>query len=214
MDYRELIIETGLQLLHTNLTVETWGNISFRDKEVDLIYISPSGMHYDVCARDDVVILDIDGNVVEGHRKPSVEKDLHVGIYRAREDINAIIHTHPIYSLVFASLGEEIPLFIDQAAQTLGDRVRVAAYALSGSHALADNCVKALGDKAYACLLKSHGAVCCGEDMKAAIKVAKVLEITAQVYQMARAIGRPEELSAGDIIAMQRFVRESYGQNK
>ena len=214
MDYCDLIVEAGKKMLHSNLTVETWGNISYRDTKEDLIYITPSGMNYDTMTLLDVVTCDYSGNIIKGDRKPSVEKELHIKIYNERKDINAIIHTHPIYSLVFASLGEDIPLFIDEAAQTLGDTVRVAEYALPGTKELAENCFKALGSKANACLLKSHGAVCCGRDMDAAFKVAKVLEMTAQVYQMARVIGKPQLLSEANILAMQEFVRESYGQRK
>ena len=102
MDMREVIIEAGKRMLLSGLTVETWGNISVRDPDTGLIYITPSAMPYNAIAREDVVVLNDKCEVVEGTRKPSIESELHVGILNERKEFNAIIHTHPIYSQVFA----------------------------------------------------------------------------------------------------------------
>ena len=213
-DFRKLIVASGLRMYDMNLTVGTWGNISLRDTETGRIYLTPSGMNYHQCCSDDIVVCDASGAIIEGERVPTIEKDLHVGIYQKRPDVNAIVHTHPIYSLVFATLGEDIPLVIDEAAQLLGDTVRCAEYALPGTTELAENCLKALGDKSNACLLKSHGAVCVAGNMDMAFVIATVLEQTAQVYYMGRAIGNPQPLSEKDILCMQDFVKNRYGQRK
>jgi L-fuculose-phosphate aldolase len=84
-------------------------------------------MAYNTIVEDDVVVVRLsDGEVVEGHRKPTVEKDLHLGIYRSRPEIRAVIHTHPVYSQVFAVLHQSIPVIIDEAAQALGGEVLTA----------------------------------------------------------------------------------------
>ena len=154
-----------------------------------------------------------DGNIVEGTKKPTIETGLHLAIYKARPEVNAVVHTHPMYSMVFSCCGEDIPLVIDEAAQTLGGTVKTAEYALPGSPELAQNCVEALGTQSNACLLKSPGAVCVGEDMDSAFKVSKVLEVTAEIYQMIRAIGKtPYKISDENIAAMQDFVKNVYGQ--
>lgn len=213
MNYKKLIVESGLRMLNSGYTVETWGNISFRDKQTNLVYLTPSGMDYTIVTQDDIVVCDLDGNVVEGKRKPTIETGLHLAIYKARPEVNAVVHTHPMYSMVFSCCGEDIPLVIDEAAQTLGGTVKTAQYALPGSPELAQNCVEALGQQSNACLLKSHGAVCVGEDMDSAFKVSKVLEVTAEIYQMIRAIGNtPYKISDENICAMQDFVKNVYGQ--
>jgi len=213
MNYKKLIVDSGLRMLNSGLTIETWGNISCRDKDTNLVYLTPSGMDYTVITEDDVVVCDLDGNIVDGHRKPTIETGLHIEIYKARPEVNAVVHTHPLYSTVFSCMGMDIPLIIDEAAQVLGDVCRTAEYALPGSPELAQNCAKALGNKANSCLLKAHGAVCVGETMEAAFKVAKVLEVTAQVYQMILATGNQCcPISEENVAAMQYFIRNIYGQ--
>ena len=215
MNYKQLIVESGKRMSGSGLTVETWGNISFRDKETGLVYLTPSAMLYDTIVEDDVVVCRLDGTIVEGERKPTIETEMHLSVYRNREDVNAIIHTHPIYSMVYAAQGKDIPLIIDEAAQILGDVCRCADYALPGSAELAENCVKALGERSNSCLIHSHGAVCVSGDMDGAFKTAKVLEVTAQIYYMIEATGgKPAGISDENIKAMQDFAKNSYGQGK
>ena len=215
MNYKKLIVESGKRMAGSGLTVETWGNISIRDPETGLVYLTPSAMLYDTILEYDVVVCKLDGTVVEGKRKPTIEKDMHLSIYQNRKEVNAIIHTHPLYSMVYASQGKDIPLVIDEAAQALGDVCRCTEYALPGSMELAENCVKALGEKANSCLIHSHGAVCLGADIDGAFKTATVLEVTAQIYYMVEATGgKPAGISPENIAAMQDFVKNSYGQDK
>lgn len=215
MNYRKLIVDNGLRMLGSGLTVETWGNISCRDPETGLVYMTPSAMNYDSITPEDVVVCALDGSIVEGKRKPTIEKDLHLAVYRARSEVNAVVHTHPIYSMVYSCQGKSIPLIIDEAAQVLGAECKSTDYALPGSEELARECVKALGEEANSCLLHSHGAVCIGANMDAAFKVATVLEVTAQIYSMIEATGgRPVPISAANVAAMKDFVKYHYGQDK
>ena len=121
MDYRKLIVESGLRMANSGLTVETWGNISARDPETGLVYLTPSAMQYDTITVDDVVVAELDGKIVQGTRKPTIETGMHLAVYRARKDVNAVIHTHPTYSMVYSCQGKDIPLFMDEAAQIMGD---------------------------------------------------------------------------------------------
>lgn len=215
MNFKKLIVESGLRMLEGGYTVETWGNISVYDRENGKVYLTPSGMDYSTIVESDVVVCDLEGNVIEGDRTPTIETGLHLAIYKSRPEVNAVIHTHPIYSTVISCCEEDMPLVIDEAAQTLGDTVKTAEYALPGTPALAENCVKALGTTSNACLLKSHGAVCVAADMESAFKVTKVLEVTAEIYQMIRSIGKkPYVISDDNIAAMQDFVKNVYGQRK
>lgn len=215
MNYKKLIVESGKRMAGSGLTVDVWGNISYRDPETQLVYLTPSAMPYDTIVEDDVVVCRLDGTIVEGTRKPTIETGIHLSIYRNREDVNAVIHTHATYSTVYAAQGKEIPLFIDEAAQLLGDTCRCADYALPGTPELAKNCADALGKKANSCLVHSHGAICVGGDMDGAFKTAKVLEVTAQIYYMIEATGgKPVGISDENIAIMQEFVKNSYGQGK
>ncbi len=213
MNYKSFLIDAGKRMLHSGLTVETWGNISVRDSETGYIYLTPSGMPYDSLVEDDIVVMDVEGNRIDGERKPTIEYAMHIGIMKKRPDIGAIIHTHPIYSQVFALLHEPIPPVIDEAAQTLGGAVNVTEYAFPGTLEMAQNAIKTLGEGA-ACLLANHGAVCAGKDMNSAFRICTVLEMTAQIYYMARCIGNPKPIEKEKIEYMKEFVAKSYGQGK
>lgn len=210
MNYKRFLIDACLRMVKSGLTVETWGNISVRDPETGYVYLTPSGMPYDTIVEDDIVVMDIDGNRIEGERKPTIEHAMHLGIMRNRPEINAIVHTHPVYSQVFALLHEDIPPVIDEAAQILGE-VRVTEYALPGSPEMAENAIKTLGNDA-ACLLANHGAVAVGKDMDAAFKVCTILEMTSQIYYMARCIGTPKPIDDDKVAFMKDFVANHYGQ--
>ena len=215
MNYKAELVAAGKLMLEKKLTVETWGNISLYDEENGLVYMTPSAMPYHTIGEDDVVVVRLsDGQVVEGHRKPTVEKELHLGIYRSRPEIRAVIHTHPVYSQVFAVLHRSIPVIIDEAAQALGGEVLTAEYALPGTQELADNTIKALGQDKMACLLANHGAVCLGEDLSKAFKTCTVLEMTAQIYQMALQIGTPQIIPEELAAFMRDFAKNHYGQGK
>jgi L-fuculose-phosphate aldolase len=211
-EYKEKVIAAGIAMADKNLTVETWGNISVRDPEQDLLYITPSGMPYNTLEADDIVICSLDGTVIEGKRTPSVETGLHALIYQKRKDVHAILHTHPADSMVFAILHQDIPVVTDEIAQAVGGPVRCADYALPGSKELAENCVRALGSS-QACLLANHGAVCVGRDMKECFKVAAVLETGAAAYYKALAIGKPVEITEENTAWMRDFAVNRYGKD-
>ena len=213
MNYRTALVEAGKRMLHSGLTVGTWGNISLRDPETGLIYLTPTAMPYDTLTEEDIVVMRADGTVAEGKRKPTVEAGMHLGILRARPEIHAVIHTHPIYSQVFAVLRRPIPPVIDEAAQTLGGTVRTAEYALPGTPELARNAAEALGTGS-ACLLANHGAACVGKTAEQAFRVCTVLEMTARIYQLALAVGEPYVLPDDLVAYMKDFAENHYGQDK
>lgn len=212
MDHRRILIEAGKQMLERKLTVETWGNLSVRDRETGFVYLTPSAMPYHTIGAEDVAVCTPDGALLEGRRKPTIEKELHLGLYRLRPEVNAIIHTHPIHSQVFAVLRRSIPPIIDEAAQVLGGTVPVADYALPGTAQLADNVCRAMEGRVRACLMANHGAVCVGESMEQAFKVCAVLEMTAQIYQQALMLGKPHVLSDELVDEMWDFANNRYGK--
>ena len=215
MDMRQLIVEYGQKMLREHYTIETWGNISAKGED-GLVYITPSGMDYETCTADDIIVMTPDKKIISGSRKPSIETDLHLSIYKARPEVGAVIHSHPMYSTVFACMGETVPIGIcDESAQVLGAETKTAKYALPGSPELAVNCLEALGKASNACLLQSHGAVTVGADLKGAFKVLRVLEMTLEVYQRIRSMGATFlPISEENIKAMQKYVVTEYGQPK
>jgi len=212
MDYRRRLVEAGKQMLEKKLTVETWGNLSIRNPETGTIYVTPSAMAYNMIEPEDMVVLSPEGTVLFGQKKPTVEMQLHLTLYRARPEINAIVHTHPVQSQVFAVLRKPIPPIIDEAAQVLGGTVRVADYALPGTRELAENVRIAMEGRVRACLLANHGAVCVGESMEQAFKVCAVLEMTAEIYQKALVLGKPYVLSDRLVDEMWDFANHRYGK--
>ncbi len=209
--YKQTLLKAGITLKEKGLTIETWGNISIKDPLTNNIYITPSGMAYDSITEEDICVLDKDGNLIEGSRRPSIEKQLHVLIYQTRKDVNAIVHTHPIDSTIFGVLHRSIPVITDEMAQAIGNEVRCADYALPGSEQLAINAIKALDDS-QAVLLSNHGAVCVGKDINECFKVATVLETSAQIYYKVLTIGTPIEIKKEDIEWMRDFALNKYGQ--
>lgn len=190
MNYKKLIIESGLRMVREGLTISTWGNISARDPETGLIYLTPSALAYDKMTEDDIVVMDKDMNIVSGNRKPTIEYAMHISIMNARDDVNAIVHTHAEESLVFAIVRESIPVICDEGAQVIGGCVECAEYGMPGSIELANNVTAALADR-NACLLANHGAVSVGKTMNDAFMVCTVLELQAKLYRKAMKVGTP-----------------------
>jgi L-fuculose-phosphate aldolase len=211
--YKQMVVDGGNQMVSERLTVGTWGNISIRDPETNLIYVKPSGMKYSDITADDIIVFDSNYEKVSGHRKPTIEYRFHIGIMNARPDVNCIIHTHPVYSAVLGVLDINLPAICEDFVQLVGDKIVNCKYALPGTDDLARNVVAALGKK-NAVMIPNHGTVCCGVDWDMVMKVCFVVEKAAQVYVMAKSIGTPLLISDEDILAMQDFAKYHYGQGK
>ena len=211
-ELKQLIVDTGVEMIRTGMTVGTWGNISVRDPETDLMYISPSGMDYMSIRPRHVVVMTLGLEIVDGVAEPSIEKHMHVEVYKTRRDINAVVHTHPIFSSIFGVDRMELPAVSEDFAQIVGEKVCYAEpYELPGSEALAKSTVKALKDH-FAVILPNHGALSVGEDISKALKVSMVLEKNAQIYFYSLLVGNQTLLRSEDIAFMQKFARENYGQ--
>jgi len=210
-ELKKAVVDAGRTMLREELTVGTWGNVSTRDSETGLIYISPSGMYYQEIQTEDIVVLDNTLEIVDGVRTPSIEKEMHVAVYNARPDVNAVIHTHPLYSTVLGVNGMELPGISEDFVQVVGDKVICSEYALPGTPELAENVVKALASL-NAVLLPNHGTLCVGEDIRHALTICHVVEKTAHIYIMAKSIGAPHLISEENIKFMQHYARNVYGQ--
>lgn len=189
---KKRVLEAALEMVERGLVVGTMGNVSMRMASTDgreLVAITPSGRYYASLSPKDIVIVDSEGKGVEGKLKPSVETMLHIGIYKARKQVNAVVHAHPVFSSVVAVAGLKIPPILDDQVACLGGEIIVAEYAPSGSREMVRNVVAALGTR-NVLLMANHGALGVGKDLEDAVVNCEILEKTAKIYVYALAIGK------------------------
>lgn len=210
-DIRQLVINAGIKMITTHLVVGTWGNISMRIPGEKLFAITPSGVDYETITPEGIVIMDLGGNVVDGKLKPSIEYNLHGAIYKDRDDVNAIVHTHSEYCTAMAIARKPIPGAAEDLVQIVGGGVRVSEYRLPGSIELGIEVVKALKDR-NAAILANHGCVGVAKDLNEAMKVVAVVEKSAKATIFAQIMGGVVELSQEDIDFMRNFYVNQYGQ--
>ena len=106
---KQQVLEANLELPQYHLVTFTWGNVSGIDREKGLVVIKPSGVSYDTMTADDMVVLDLEGKVVEGHLKPSSDTPTHLELYRSFPEIAGVVHTHSKWATIFAQMGKDIP---------------------------------------------------------------------------------------------------------
>ena len=205
---REEIVAYGKKMISSGLTKGTGGNISIFNREQGLVAISPSGLDYYETKPEDVVILNLDGEVVEGERKPSSELDMHLIYYRNREDINALVHTHS-YAKTIASLGWELPA-VSYLIAFAGPNVRCAPYKTFGTKQLAEAAFEGMIDR-RAVLLANHGLIAGANHIKMAFTVAEEIEFCAQIYYQTKSIGEPKLLPEDEMENLAKKF-EGYGQ--
>jgi len=178
-----------------------------------LLAVTPTQVPYTRLKPEDIVVIDSEGEPIEGELLPSSETPIHVGIYRARPDVRAVIHTHSIYASVCAVAGLEIPPVIDEMVFFIGGGVRVAEYGFPGTEDLAEKVVVALGDR-NAALVRNHGVVGVGRSMEVALEVCGLVERVAQIFVYASLLGRAnpiphEALTAEEELFQMRRRAES-----
>jgi len=208
---REEVIETALRVVKAGLVVSTWGNISGRDPESDLIAITPSGMEYDKLLPEDIVIVDKYGKIVDGERKPSSETPMHTMIYRERPEIYGIVHTHSWFATALSTLKREIPVILAELGSCVGGSVSVAEYARGGTEDFGKAALKAMGNKT-AVLQQNHGVLAVGKSLGEAFATAAVVEDAAKVYWAAIQLGEPTVLPDEEVAVLNEIFYKSYGQ--
>jgi L-fuculose-phosphate aldolase len=204
---REQIIEYCLRMLKDGLTVGTSGNVSVRLG--GNIAITPSGVDYESLGPEDICVINLDGDHVDGPDNPSTEVQMHTVVYHFTDAL-AVVHTHPVYATVLGTLTHEVPR-IHYMLALLGGPVRVAPYAQFGTEKLARNCIVAMKDR-YGVLLQNHGATTYGETLAMAYSRSIYLEWLCRIYCEAKAIGEPRLLTEAEFDAAAGAV-STYGQS-
>lgn len=211
IEEREQVVEYGKKLVTSRLTKGTGGNLSIYNREKGLFCISPTGIDYFEIKSEDVVVLDLDGNIVEGSKQPSSEVEMHRIFYANREDIDAIIHTHTMYATTLACLNWSLPP-VHYMVALAGLDVRCAKYATYGTKELAQNAFEAMTDR-YAVLLANHGLLAGAEDLANAFNITEEIEYCAELYYRTKAIGEPVILPEEEMkLMLEKF--KTYGQVK
>jgi L-fuculose-phosphate aldolase len=198
LEARKIVLEAAQKMAAKGLVVGTAGNISLRlppEGERQLLAITPSSRHYDLLGIDDIQVIDFDEQKVEGNLRPSMETPLHIGIYRARKNVNAVIHTHSVFASAVSVSGLDIPPILDDQVAFLGGEIKLARHALSGSKEQVANVLAALEDRS-AVLLPNHGAVGTGRTMRDAFTACELIEKTARIYLLALSTGKVNQLPA------------------
>jgi L-fuculose-phosphate aldolase len=207
---RELVVEHCRMMSTRGLTRGTGGNISALNRERMLFAISPSGMDYFLMQAEDVVVLDLEGKITDGVRKPSSELDMHRLLYADREDINAVVHTHSTYATTLACLHWSLPAVHYLIGFSGGDEVRCTPYAPFGSSELARIARDAMKGR-FAVLLGNHGLLAAGPDMRYAFNAAEETEFVCELYYRAKTVGDPVLLGPDDMkTVLGKF--KTYGQ--
>lgn len=212
-ELKEEVATVARRLLSSGLVTGTSGNVSARVPGGGVL-ITPSGLDYSKLGPEEVVLVDLDGELLEGELVPSTETPMHVGIYRARPEVGGIVHTHSRHATALACLGLEIPP-VHYMLATLSEEARVplAPYALYGTEALARGVSDALGNKHGACLLQNHGTITVARGPHEAYSRTEILEEMAGLYYRARLAGEPVLLSADQISEVSAKLA-GYGQPK
>lgn len=211
---REEVCELHQELPDNHLVAWTSGNVSARDPETGLVVIKPSGIKFRDLRPENMVIVDVDGKVVEADHKPSSDTASHCYIYRQRPDVFGIVHTHSRYATAFASLGWSIPCVLTAMADEFGGDIPCGGFALIGGEEIGKVVVETLAGypNSPATLLQSHGVFTIGKSAEAAVKAAVMTEDNAAIVWTALQIGTPLHISTENIAKLHHRYTNVYGQ--
>lgn len=210
-DLRQAVWEANTSLPKAGLVKWAQGNASGRDPESGLVAIKPSGARLDQLKPGDIVIVDLDGKVVSGRLKPSIDTASHLYVYRHRSDVNGIVHTHSPCATSFALRGEALPVCSTTAAALFGGEVPVSEFATIGEDAIGEQIVARIGDS-HAILMRSHGVFTIGRTPMEAFKYAIYVEEEAEILHLARLRGGVQPLDPATVAEARRMYLEDYGQ--
>jgi len=208
---RREVYEGNLMLPQSDLVTWTSGNVSGRDPESGYVVIKPSGVRYETMRVEDLVVVDLDGKVIEGEMAPSVDTPTHLYVYRHRPDVMGMVHTHSTFATAFAANNRSIPVYLTAIADEFGGPIPVGAYCQIGGEAIGEEVVRSIGSSP-SILMKNHGVFAIGASVTAAVKSAVMTEDVARTVYYALQLGQPDEIPAEEVARAHRRYVEKYGQ--
>ncbi len=207
---RKSVWEANMALPKEGLVTWTSGNASGRDPETNLMVIKPSGVLFKDLTPEDLVIVDMNGKVVEGEHGPSSDTATHLWVYRNRDDVHGMVHTHSNYASAFAAVNKPIPVVLTAIADEFGGPIPCGGYASIGGKEIGEEILRSIGDS-VAILMKNHGVFTIGKTVQKALKAAIMTEDVAKTVWLALQIGVPDELSPEEVAANYDRYQNRYG---
>lgn len=208
---KEELVKLHLKLVENHLVVWTGGNVSARDPESGLVVIKASGVPYEGMGPEHMVVVNLDGKVVEGNLKPSSDVYSHLYIYKHRDDVNGVVHTHSNYATAFAAVGQPIPCVLTAMGDEFGCDIPCAGFVRIGDEAIGKEVVDNIG-MSTACLLQNHGVFTIGKTAKSAVKSAVMVEDAAHTVWIARQLGQLIPIAPEDVEKLHYRYTHIYGQ--
>jgi L-ribulose-5-phosphate 4-epimerase len=208
---REKLWQLHLELPKNNLVAWTSGNVSERDKTTGYVVIKPSGIRYEDLRPEHMVVIDLEGKVIEGNLKVSSDTASHLYIYRNRPDVNGVVHTHSAFATAFAAVGKPIPVYLTSQADEFGGPIPCGGFALIGGEEIGKVVLESIGDS-KAVLLKNHGVFTVGSSAEAAVKAAVMVEDIARTVWLALQMGLPDEIPPEMVEKLHYRYTHVYGQ--
>ncbi|MBQ6380322.1 MAG: class II aldolase/adducin family protein [Clostridia bacterium] len=205
---RQLVKDTGVTLLEENLVQGTWGNISVRLDD-DHMLVSPTGLDYNHLEPEDMPIVQIsDPSVWYDGLKPTSERKIHAAVLASRPEINACIHSHPVFATIMASCRAPLPAYTQELKDIFGGDVIVGAYGLPGTEKLKEGTVEAMQGR-NACFMANHGVFCVGETMQDALNVLRTLEKTVYEYIQMQTLEKTGAKEYSDELLFRVFTKKA-----
>jgi L-ribulose-5-phosphate 4-epimerase len=210
---RQLVCDLHAELPKNNLVAWTSGNISARDPETNLVVIKPSGIKFPDLTPENMVVVDLNGRIVEASYKASSDTASHCYVYRHMPEVNGIVHTHSRYATAFATHGRSIPCITTAMGDEFGGDIPCGGFALIGGEEIGQIVVETLRySHSPACLLQSHGVFAVGPTAETAVKAAVMTEDNAAIAWASLALGAPLTILSDDIDKLYGRYQNVYGQ--
>ncbi len=210
---RQIVCDLHAELPSNNLVAWTSGNISARDSESNLVVIKPSGIKFPDLRPENMVVVTLNGEIVEGDFKASSDTASHCYIYRHLPDVNGIVHTHSRFATAFATHGRSIPCITTAMGDEFGGDIPCGGFALIGGQEIGQIVVETLqGSRSPACLLQSHGVFTVGATAEKAVKAAVMTEDNAAIAWASLLMGTPLTIAQHDIDKLYDRYQNVYGQ--
>jgi L-ribulose-5-phosphate 4-epimerase len=212
---RKEVCWANQQLPRTNLVAWTSGNVCGRDRESGLVVVKPSGVLFEELTPDILPVVDLDGKIIEGALRPSVDTATALYILRHMPEVNAVIHTHSRYATAFAALGQSIPVYLTEHGDAFGIPIPCGRYAKIGGIEVGQEVVRALREINSQCpgvLMQNHGVFTVGTSVQGALKAAVVIEDIARTVHLAMTIGKPIPIPPEEAHRLWTVYHTKYGQ--
>ena len=212
-ELRQEIIDTCLWLKSEGLIFSTWGNISVRLDDGNIL-ITPSKTDYEIMMPEDLVVLSPDGEQVSGTKLSTSEREIHRRVMNKRSDVGAIIHMHSPYAMMAAARNEGVPVISEEMCQLLGGAIPLSSeFVPSDMHEKLGEVVSSSVDETNAILIRNHGPMCFGKTLAEARVCCQVVEKSCKMYIHLLAAGGIQTISEENVARGRDYFLNSYGKS-